>query len=113
HSSLTTSINDTYITFTQYAFADKATVPNFILPLVDSINATQVTDFVYYPSPLFTSVRPTVGRASGGTQLYIVGDNFGPIAGYHGARQVNVHFAEIRAFNTTVIVNNTALTTVT
>ena len=113
HPSLATSIDDTYITFTPSAFFDKATIPNPILPLLDTFNATQAASFVYYPTPVFTSVRPTAGRAIGGTKLTVVGDNFGPILGYPGYREVSVHLADRLAHNTTVTQNNTVLTTYT
>ncbi|KAI6655112.1 hypothetical protein LOD99_2401 [Oopsacas minuta] len=111
HKSLATSIDDTYIAFTPLAFFDKATNP--ILPLVDTINATQAVSFVSYPDPLFTSVRPIAGRAIGGTKLTIIGDNFGSLSGYPGQRDVDVHLAGKLAFNTTVVQNNTVLTTYT
>ena len=107
HNSLATSIQDTFITFTPLAFFDKADVPNTILPLVDTANATQVSSFVYYPAPVFTSVRPTAGRAIGGTRLTIVGDNFGPLAGYPGERELEVHLAGRLALNTIISQNNT------
>ena len=113
HQSLATSIYDTYITFTPLAFFDKATVPNTILPLVDTVNATQASSFVYYQGPVFISVRPTAGRAIGGTKLTIVGDNFGSIAGYPGARDLEVHLAGRLALNTTVSQNDTEAMTYT
>ena len=113
HQSLATSIDDTYISFTPSAFFDKATTPNPILPLLNTFNATQAASFVYYPTPEFSSVRPTAGRAIGGTKLTVVGDNFGPLLGYPGYRDVSVHLAGKLAHNTTVIQNNTVLTTYT
>ena len=113
HPSLATSIDDTYITFSSSAFFDKATTPNPILPLLNTFNATQASSFVYYPAPEFSSVRPTAGRAIGGTKLTVVGDNFGPLLGYPGYREVSVHLAGKLAYNTTVIQNNSVLTTYT
>ena len=113
HHSLATSILDTFIAFTPLAFFDKATVPNTILPLINTDNATQASSFVYYPAPVFTSVRPTAGRASGGTKLTIVGDNFGPLAGLPGERDLQVHLADRLSLNTTVSRNNTEAVTYT
>ena len=113
HPSLTTSVEDTHLTFSRYAFFDTATVPNPVVPLIDGVNATQVTTFVYYPTPLFESVRPTAGRASGGTIITVQGGNFGPVPDELGARQVDVLLNNVLAINTTVIVSNYTLTALT
>ena len=107
--SLTTSRNDTFISFGSNAFYDKATVPNGILPLVDGVNATQVSSFTYYLPPEFTSLRPTAGRSIGGTKITVVGSNFGSLAGFHGEREVEVSLAGQLTLNTTVTQNNTEL----
>ena len=113
HPSLLTSANDSYITFTSVAFYDTATNPNPVLPLIDGVNATGVSTFTYYPPPEFVSVRPTAGRASGGTIITIAGNNFGPPKGEKGERQVDVLLDFIPSLNTTVIEANVTLQAVT
>ncbi|XP_065887295.1 uncharacterized protein [Dysidea avara] len=113
HPSLTTSTEDTHLTFTETAFFDKATIPNPIIPLIDGVNATQVTTFTYYPTPIFVSVRPTAGRASGGTVIIVEGGNFGPVPGEPGARQVDVLLNNVLSINTTVILSNYTLSAIT
>ena len=110
HPSLTTSVNDTYLTFTSDAFYDLATVPNPIIPI---INGTQVATFTYYESPVFMSVRPIAGRAAGGTMLTITGGYFGDLEGYDEARQVDVFVDFVPAINTTVVEFNTTISTFT
>jgi hypothetical protein len=107
HPKLYTSVNDSYITYTSHAFHD--TAYNSILPLVNTINATQASSFIYYSPPVFTSVRPRSGRESGGTLLTIIGDNFGPVEGERGSRQVDVLIDFVLSPNTTVISSNTTL----
>lgn len=109
HPSLLTSANDSYITFTRNAFSDTATIPNSILSLVDAVNATRASTFLHYPPPLFVSLRPRAARASGGTVLTIIGNNFGPVEGEKGSRQVDVLINFQLSPNTTVIVSNTTL----
>ena len=113
HASLTTSVEDTHLTFSKYAFFDTATVPNPVVPLIDGVNATQVTTFVYYPAPIFESVRPTAGRASGGTVIIVQGENFGPVSGEPGERPVDVLLNNVLAINTTVIISNYTLSAIT
>ena len=110
HPSLTTSIDDTYLTFTSDAFYDLATVPNPVIPIV---NGTRVATFTYYEPPVFMSVRPIAGRAAGGTMLTIVGGYFGDLEGYEEARQVDVLIDFVLAINTTVVEFNTTITTIT
>ena len=110
HPSLTTSVNDTYLTFTSDAFYDLATVPNPVIPI---LNGTQVATFTYYESPIFMSVRPIAGRAAGGTLLTITGGYFGDLEGYEEARQVDVFIDFVPAINTTVIEYNTTLSAIT
>ena len=110
HPSLTTSVDDTFLTFTSDAFYDLATVPNPVIPI---LNGTQVTTFTYYESPIFMSVRPVAGRAAGGTLLTITGGYFGDIEGYEEARQVDVFIDFVPAINTTVIEYNTTLSAIT
>ena len=112
HPSLTTSVDDTHLTITRDAFFDLATVPNPIIPLINGINATQASGFVYYNAPVFTSVIPAAGRSIGGTVLTISGGNFGSLAGEAGARQVDVLVDFELAINTTVIESNTTLSTI-
>ena len=112
HPSLTTSRSDSFITFESDAFYDTATVPNPVVPLLDAVNASQAKTFVYYPSPLFTSVRPTAGRASGGTLLTVNGTNFGPKAGEVGERQVDILLDFVLGINTTVIEANVSVETI-
>ena len=110
HPSLTTSVDDTYLTFTSDSFYDLATVPNPIVPI---INGTQVATFTYYESPVFMSVRPIAGRAAGGTELTITGGYFGDLEGYEEARQVDVLIDFVLAINTTVVEYNTTLSAIT
>ena len=110
---MTTSTEDTHLTFTETAFFDKATIPNPVIPLIDGVNATQVTTFTYYPSPVFVSVRPTAGRASGGTVIIVEGGNFGPVPGEPGARQVDILLNNVLSINTTVILSNYTLSAIT
>ena len=112
HPSLTTSRNDSFITFSSVAFYDTATIPNPVVPLVDAVNASQVSTFVYYPSPRFTSIRPTAGRASGGTLLTVNGTNFGPRAGEVGHRQVDILIDFKLGSNTTVVDANVSVQTI-
>ena len=97
HPSLTTSMEDTYISFLSDAFFDVATVPNPIVPVTDGHNATQVSTFTYYQSPIFTSIRPIAGREAGGTQVVVEGGNFGNFFNEPGEREVDVliDFVEI------------------
>jgi hypothetical protein len=108
--SLTTSVNDTFIMFTEDAFHDTAVPPNPIEPLVDVYNATRVRTFVYYPPPLFTSIRPTAGRASGGTLVTVQGGNFGPVSSDPMSRQVDVFLDFNSASDVEVTVANVTLT---
>ena len=110
HPSLTTSVNDTYLTFTSDAFYDLATVPNPVIPI---LNGTQAATFTYYESPVFMSVHPIAGRAAGGTLLTITGGYFGDLEGYEGTRQVDVLIDFVPAINTTVIEYNTTLSAIT
>lgn len=110
HPSLTTSVDDTYLTFTSDAFYDLATVPNPVVPI---LNGTQVETFTYYESPVFMSVRPIAGRAVGGTVLTITGGYFGDLEGYDEARQVDVLIDFVLAINTTVVEYNTTISTIT
>ena len=112
HPSLTTSISDSYITFTSDAFYDTATKPNPVVPLIDNSTAKMVSTFTYYPPPEFVSVRPRAARASGGTVLTIEGNNFGPLEGEKGSRQVQV-FLDFVSQDTEVIIPNTTLEVVT
>ena len=113
HPSLTTSVEDTHLTFTRTAFFDKGTIPNRVVPLLDGVNASQVSTFTYYPAPIFVSVRPTAGRASGGTIIIVEGGNFGPVPGEPGARQVDVLLNNIISIDTTVILSNYTLSAIT
>ena len=113
HPSLLTSVEDSYITYTSEAFTDTATIPNPVLPLIDSVNATRAKTFLHYPPPVFVSLRPRAARASGGTVLTIVGNNFGPVEGEKGSRQVDVLINFKLSPNTTVIVSNTTLEAIT
>ena len=113
HSSLVTSLNDTFVLFTSAAFRDTARPPNPVQPLVDTFNASMVRTFVYYPPPLFTSIRPTAGRAAGGTLVRVQGGNFGPLSGEPRARRVDLLFDFDQSRNVTVIVNNVMLTALT
>ena len=113
HSSLATSLNDTFILFTSEAFQDTARPPNPVQPLVDTFNASMVRTFVYYPPPLFTSIRPTAGRAAGGTSVTVQGGNFGPLSGEPLARRVDVLFDFVQSRNVTVTVTNVTLTALT
>ena len=111
--SLTTSVNDTFVTFTRDAFHDTAVPPNPIEPLVDMYNATRVRSFVYYPPPLFTSIRPTAGRASGGTFVTVQGGNFGPTSDDPLARRVDLLLDFNSAMDVEVTVSNVTLTALT
>ena len=113
HSSLVTSLNDTFILFTGDAFHDTARPPNPVQPLVDTFNASMVRTFIYYPPPIFTSIRPTAGRAAGGTFVTVQGGNFGPLAGEPLARRVDVLFDFVNSSNVTVTVGNVTLTALT
>ena len=113
HPSLTTSVDDTHLTITSDAFYDLATVPNPVMPLINGVNATQVSSFSYYSAPVFTSVAPTAGRSIGGTVLTVSGGNFGSLAGEVGARQVDVLIDFVLAINTTVVESNTTLSAIT
>ena len=110
HPSLTTSVDDTYLSFASDAFYDLATIPN---PVVPNINGTQVATFTYYEAPVFMSVRPIAGRAAGGTLLTINGGYFGDFEGYEEARQVDVLINFVPVINTTVIEYNTTLSAIT
>ena len=112
HSSLTTSTSDSYITFTAHAFYDTATIPNPVVALTDRSTAKRVSTFTYYPPPVFVSVRPRAARASGGTVLTVVGDNFGPLPGEKGSRQVEV-LLDFVALDTEVVETNTTLEAIT
>ena len=113
HSSLATSLNDTFVLFTSDAFQDTARPPNPVQPLVDAFNASMVRTFVYYPPPLFTSIRPTAGRAAGGTVVTVQGGNFGPLMGEPLTRRIDVLFDFVQSRNVTVTVTNVTLTALT
>ncbi len=113
HSSLTTSVDDTFLSFTSDAFYDQATDPNPVIPIVNGTNATQASTFIYYNAPIFTSVTPTAGRASGGTIILIEGANFGSYGDRHGSRDIDILVDFSPAINTTVILDNTTVATLT
>ncbi len=109
HPSLTTSVEDTFLSFTSEAFYDLATVPNPVIPIINGTNATQASTFTYYNEPVFTSVTPTAGRASGGTIILVEGANFGSYGGRPGSRDVDILIDFSLAINTTVILDNTTV----
>ncbi len=113
HASLTTSVEDTFISFTSDAFYDLATVSNPVIPIVNGTNATQASTFTYYNAPLFSSVTPTAGRASGGTIILIEGANFGSYGVRPGARNIDILINFLPAINSTVILDNTTVAALT
>ena len=58
-------------------------------------------------------MRPTAGRASGGTVIIVQGENFGPVSGEPGERPVDVLLNNVLAINTTVIISNYTLSAIT
>ncbi|KAL5488649.1 hypothetical protein EMCRGX_G017625 [Ephydatia muelleri] len=112
-AKLVKSVQNTFLSFTSDAFYDTATVPNPVVPLVNMVNATMATHFTYYPAPGFVSVKPTAGRASGGTLVVVRGSNFGALWGQPGARPVDLRLDFVTALNTTVISPDTVLVAVT
>ncbi len=113
HSSLTTSVDDTFLSFTSDAFYDQATDPNPVIPIVNGTNATQASTFIYYNAPIFTSVTPSARRASGGTIILIEGANFGSYGDRPGSRDIDILVDFSPAINTTVILDNTTVASLT
>ena len=113
HPSLTTSVNDTYLTFTSDAFYDLATVPNPVIPIINGTNATQASSFTYYDGPIFNSLTPIAGRESGGTILTIIGGNFGALPTDEGEREVDILIDFVPTINATVVVANTTVIAIT
>ena len=109
HPSLATSENDTYLSFPMNAFFDTATVPNPVHAHIDGVNATNVANFTYYEPPEFMSLRPTAGRATGGTLLTITGANFGALSNETTARMIDVYIGGILAMNAAVTMENTTI----
>ena len=113
HPLLTTSTNDSFISLDSDAFYDQATDPNPVLPLLNEVNATIASTFLYYDFPVFVSVRPTAGRASGGTLITVEGMNFGPLPHHPGARRVDILLDFVLTVNATVVEADTVIEAIT